>query len=424
MAEAPVLRRIIGHYLLWTAAQVLTTGGFLSYFALELGSTSSSLALVLAVPELSGIFALPVRQVLSWLGGRKRVCLVCGMLSRFVMLGIPGLAMAHQPGGEENRVVWLVVILACAQGLHAISLTAELSWLADLVPRARWGRFLATSNISNLVILLLLTIPAGYGRQWWKTHYPEWSLWAYVVIFGLGTLLGLLSLLPLLRLPDVPTVSDAVSRPARLWREILGDHAFRKLLLFQWWFAFWSGFTQAVFFQYRVGPLKIGLGTFYLMEGMMRLLQIPASRQAGQMCDAGSWRRALGWGVASSGSALVFWMLATPGQWWWLWGAYILWGGWGYFNVAAPHAALRFSPRRNNATHLAFLRQVSGVLAGLSGLLGGWLLDFWQRLPGLPALMGGGASACQILFFISLAGRLSALCWLPRPQEEIASPTL
>ncbi len=82
---------------------------------------------------------------------------------------------------------------------------------------------------------------------------------------------------------------------------------------------------------------------------------------------------------------------------------------------------LKLAPPGDNATPMALFRQVGGLLAGLSGLAGGFWLDRLNADGFTLHLAGCELGSFQILFLTSLIGRLSAALWLlpiREPPEE------
>jgi MFS family permease len=142
----------------------------------------------------------------------------------------------------------------------------------------------------------------------------------------------------------------------------------------------------------------------------MRLVQIPVSGLAGWLGDRWGHRPVLVGGVFVTGSSLACWMLATRQEWWWIWLAYGLFGGWAAINVAGPNLLLEVAPRETNAAAVAMFQNVAGLLAGLAGLAGGhWLAQLLERAP-----PGQSPGCYRTLFAVSLAGRLSAAIFLLR----------
>ena len=414
-----VTRAVVWNQALWTAGYSLTTGGFLAYFCKELGATGFKLSLILIIPETVGILGLMARSVIRRIGNRKQVWLTFSLAARVCSIGIPLMAFpVLHPAGFDP--LWIMIgCLAMTEAINAIAYMAYISWLSDLVPEYQWGRFFAKRNIAKLCVLLVVPVVGGYLRDWWRDSVPpEIALWSYVAAFTLGILLLLLSLLPLLRLPNVAVRFAADELPTwRMLGEAFRNRSLRFLMLHNWWLAFANGLTQAAFFSYLFGPLSVSLGTLYVLFGTMRIVKIPISALSGFLCDRFGNKALLFWGVLTASLAMPFWLLATPEQWWWVFGAYAVWGMFAAVNISGRNLTLKLSPRSDNATQFALFRQVAGLLAGLSGLLGGLWLDSLLK-SGFEVSWGDyRLQAYQLLFLISFLGRATASFWILPIQE-------
>jgi len=429
-----VTRAVLWNSMLWTAGNALTSGGFLSYFASELHASPFVLAVLMATPETVGIMALAGRPIIRCLGDRKRTWLVCSLISRGALCGIPLLAIpALRPTGIDP--VWIMIgCLAVAQAAQAIAFVAYFSWLSDLVPGHRWGRFFALRQIATLVVLLIVPVAAGYARGYWRGIYSDQqALWALMGTMLLGIGLLLFSLWPMLRIRSIPVQESSAdlayqrqglkggSVTLRGIGRALADRPFRRLCFYSWWLAFWSGLTQVVIFKFLYGPLAISLGTYYLLSSVMKLVQIPISWKTGIVADRFGNKTALILGVLATAAAMPFFCLAGMAQWWWVFGAYVMWGGWGAVNIAAPNLMLKLSPPSDNAANIALFRHVAGLIAGLSGMLGGIL---FARLAGNWTLWTGWkftADPYQVLFLISFVGRALTVFWIIPLREPAAN---
>jgi len=414
VTAARVTRRVVWNQALWTAGYSLTSGGFLAYFGRELGATGLLMSLLLIVPETAATFGLISRWVVQKVGNRKRVFVVFSVLARLISLGIPLLAFPEfRPKGIDPLIV-MVALLAVVHAVQSIAYLAYLSWLSDLVSERRWGRFFSIRNIAKLAVLLIVPVVGGYLRDWWRHGVSaEVALWAYVAAFSLGGVLQLISLWPMLALPDLPVRSPTVTLPERrLLGEAFRDRSMRFLLIHNWWLAVANGLTQAAFFLYLFGPLRIGLGSLYVLFGVMRLVKIPVSWFTGIISDRRGHKPPLFWGVLAASLAMPFWLLATPAQWGWVFGAYVMWGAFAAVNIAGRNLALELAPRSDNTAHLSLFRQIGGLLAGLSGLLGGIWLDHLQGVGFGFEWREYRFEAFQLLFLLSWLGRVTAALWV------------
>ncbi len=422
----PAVHRAIAlNAALWTAGNVLTTGGFLSYFATDLGARGLSLAVVLAIPEVVGLSGLASRGLWRWDGDRRRVWLITTLMARFATFLLPFVGVFRERFSSEIVPWLLVAILMAAQAAQGIATTLYFSWLADLVPPRDWGRLFARRNIAALMIQLVLPVLAAWFRDEAKRRFAaETAWWAYAVVFFTGALLLLASVWPMWRVPHPQSCRPDQHRLNRgalqtLWQ----NRNVRWLLAHSWCLALANGVTQAVFFQYQIRIVQLSLTGYYMLLSSMVLLQIATSAWAGRCRTAADHRRVLCLSTLITSLALGFWCLANAEQWWWLAGAFLCWGFFGAVNVAGPNLMLCQAEIGDNVHHLALFRQVAGALAGISGILGGLWLDALaspMTPPSPPPV-----HAFHLIFIVSWAGRaIAALLVLGVRSPESTTSSL
>lgn len=420
-----MFRRTIGivlmNSLLWTAGNGLTTGGFLNYFAIELGASASLLGLIAATPETFGISGLASRTLFRWGHRRKTLFLVTSLLARAVTLLIPLLVLPYFSEISLPRTWLLWGSLAVAAIFQGIASVAYHTWLADAVPSEDWGRLFAWRNIGTVTVQLIVPFAGSMLRDYWRHHLPqEAALVTYSVVFLVGIFLQVVSLIPLLSLPEISPRVDT-HRPDWSWvGKLLRDRSTRGLLLHAWCLAAANGVTQAVFFKYQFNVLHLSLTKYYLLTNLMYLVQIGTSWWAGRTAASRGHRPALLWGTWLASGALPFWCLATADTWWWLFLAFFCWGAFGAVNVAGPNLMLSYAPQGDSAMHLALFRQLSGLIAGLTGILGGLWLDHllstnftWSPTDSV------SLSGFHVIFLVSWVGRmLAAACVIPVHEQS------
>jgi predicted MFS family arabinose efflux permease len=149
-----------------------------------------------------------------------------------------------------------------------------------------------------------------------------------------------------------------------------------------------------------------------VLQNVMHLIKIPLSEVTGRLCDRFGNKWLLFWGVVGVSFAMPFWLLASPDWWWLLFGAYLFWGGFAVLNISGRNLMLKLAPRSDNSAHIALFRQVGGLIAGLSGLLGGIWLD--KLLGSGFQLKWGGCllDGFGVIFLVSFVGRLTAAYWV------------
>ncbi|MCA9070423.1 MAG: MFS transporter [Planctomycetaceae bacterium] len=406
--------RVMWNQWLWTTGYSLTSGGFLLYFAKELKANAFIIAVLLVIPETVGISGLGTRWILRRVGSRKRVYFAGSLLARLLMLGIPLMGFQSTRIAGVNPLWVIVACLALTHIVQSVAFMAYLSWLSDLAPEHHWGRFFALRNISKLVALLVVPVIGGFLRDAWRRwHEPHEALIAYEIAFLVGWTLMLVALWPIRNLPDPPfRMPEPQPSEWSVFRDSWRNRSLRFLLIHNWWLAFANGLTQSAFFGYLFGPLGIGLGLFYTLQCVMRVCKLPVSWITGNISDHFGNKLPLIIGVVIASSGLVFWLLATPGQWYWVFGAYACWGMYAAANIAGRNLTLTLAPRSDNATQLALFRQIGGLCAGLSGLLGGWWLTSLNETKTTWRWGELELNSFQIIIAVSLIARWASVVWL------------
>ena len=404
---------VVKNQMLWTAGASLTSAGFLIFFGKELGATGFAIALLLAIPETLGIVGQLSRILTHLIGSRKKVWLLFSIIARIAAAAIPLLAYSPFRNSLHDPMTVLITALIIASAAQAIAYNAYLSWISELVPSSRWGELFSRREIAKVALLVFLPMAAGFFRDWCKTEWGnDGSFGVFGFIFLIGLLLQLLAIIPLLQLPNLPMTATVKSLSGfQILRSAFQNRSIRLLVLGHWWLAIAQGLTQAVFIRYLFWELKIGLGGYYFLMGIMFLLQIPMSQLAGSISDHQGDKRALILSLIATSCAMPFWFLVTPSRWYILIGAYVFWSCFAVTNITGRNLLLKLSPRSDNQLHVWLFRHASGFLAGIAGIIGWLLLKNWQGQNMEWIFLGATIGPYAMLFLISTIGRITTPLW-------------
>ena len=97
-------------------------------------------------------------------------------------------------------------------------------------------------------------------------------------------------------------------------------------------------------------------------------------------------------------AGLLFFAIATPAQWWWIIGAWVLWIAYAGMNVCLPNLMLKLAPRESNASYIAAFETARGLCFAASAVLGGLLLDSRNTWSG--SLLAGFGLSFFVFYFI------------------------
>jgi MFS family permease len=191
----------------------------------SLGASATVLGIIAGMMPLLVIFQIPAAQYVSRIGYRRFVYAGWGTRVSFIF----GMALVPLTGFFLNTTTQLALLLTLLFGFNlsrGISSCAWLPWIAQLVPEAVRGRYLARDaacvNLASGVTFLLAA--AGLSDD------PK--PWRFAVLFAFSAVMGAASLVFLKRIPDrePPERRDASKGPVP-WGAIIRFGPFQKLLV-------------------------------------------------------------------------------------------------------------------------------------------------------------------------------------------------
>ena len=203
----------------------LTGGMFLTGLALLLGANSLQIGLLAAIPAAASVFGFFSSILVRRIGARRGLTLWTSGLGRtlFVVL-VPFLLLKLRVS-----MPLFFAVVAAYNILLAVANTSWNSWMSDLVPEKRRGRFFGMRNAVLGGFAMLLTYGGGRVMDWYTQSNPETG---YGLAYGVAVVFGLVSTVLLSRQPEPPLVS----RPRAGLRERLfgplREPQFRRLTVF------------------------------------------------------------------------------------------------------------------------------------------------------------------------------------------------
>ena len=209
-----------------TLYATLAGGMFLTGLALFLGANSFQIALISAIPALVTGFSFLAGFLVRRSGRRKELVLWTAGIGRgvFIVL-VPFLLLRLGIG-----LPLFFAVVAASSILMNIAGTIWQSWISDLVPEARRGRFFGLRNAVHGLIGVLTAYGAGRGMDALKAagHEPL----GYGLAFGLAAAFGITSTILLTRQPE----PEMPEKPPVGMRELLfgplKEPQFRRLTAF------------------------------------------------------------------------------------------------------------------------------------------------------------------------------------------------
>lgn len=356
-----------------TAMNTLVMGVFLTGFALALGADARFIGLMAAIPPLGNLLQVPASWVVQHVGQRRALSLWAFGVARSLRVLMVALPWLFPPAW---RLTALLLVLSGVALTASLGMVAWASWMRDLVPLERRGRFFAYRNRVAGVVSLVTNLLGASFLDLWRRAFDEENLMGFSLLFALAVLTGWASLWCLARMPELPMPQpEAPLRWSEMLLRPLRDRAFRRFALVI------SGWTVALnlaapfFSVYMLRELGLPYSVvngFVILSQVMGLLHISL------------WGRLVD--TFGNQPVLLFcrFIIAMNPLWWlgtnrrnYLW--HIFWphflGGMtgGGAELATWNLLLILSPADASPLYLSSFSAITSLASTLGPALGGWV---------------------------------------------------
>jgi MFS family permease len=406
---------------LWSIGNALTTGSLVSYLARDLGAQGLALSLVLAAPNFAGVLRLVAPAIIYRAGTARRACLGISLASYLLLLGLPLIALMAPSISRPLAMTAMIALLFAHQLLEYLGVVALWSWWGDLVPLTIRGRYFARRQMIQLGVSIPTLLAGGYFADAWREQFknePDRLLLAYAIPIGLGAIVLLFSLVPLVLMPATrvyprPTATLAWSTIAAPF----ADRRFWPVLVFRSRFSLSNGISQTV--QNVIYPkdvLGFGVGPMSAMKVVTQVGQLGASRWVGRWSDRFGNRPVLMAAQACVSASLVFYLVARgPDTRWLLVGAWIMFAAYAAHNICLPNLVLKLAPDLEKPAYIASNKALGSLFHAVATIAAGVAFD-WLRSHS-PDSSSEPYRSCLIILAAGLVMRSAGVALLAAIRE-------
>jgi len=202
-----------------------STGGmFLIGFAIKLGAGNVWLGLLACVPQLMVVAQFPASALIERGVSRKYISVFFSYLVPICWVLVALIPVFAHELNTAGRMTLLIAIMAIASLAAQINSNARLSWVGELIPTARQGRFFGMTSMFAGIVASVFAIIEGRFLDIIKNH----GLFAFVLLFFFGSAFALISASLNHPQPDcpLPEKDEPIS-----YREMLKEAVRNKPLL-------------------------------------------------------------------------------------------------------------------------------------------------------------------------------------------------
>ena len=381
----------------------------LPLFLQAVQATGFQLGLMGAVRQFALLAQIPSAFLVERLERRKPFWAVVAITHRLLWL-VPALLPWLWPQGKVWWPVLLIAVLGVSEALGQAGTAPWLSWMADLLPAARAGRFWGVRARLLAVCMVVAALAFGWALDFWN-HAPH-ALLGFSLVFAVATLAGVADIAVHLAVAEpVPTRS---APGISFWKRLaapMRDRDFRRLTLAMGaWTAALAlpgyanstpGFFNVVYLQENFGATYTQASWLIIASALGVMIWAPA---IGHRIDRYGARGVALFLMAVGPVFTLAWLFASFA--WWrlplvglvpqpvvLMGAasLVIGGFYGGVQLCQLRLTQVFTGTAGRTVAMAVHWSTVGVIGAFGALAGGWIKDHFPSAWGGLVLPGGVA---------------------------------
>ena len=411
---------------LWGIGQGLLNSMMIRYLLIDVCKTQPEtmawegtvVAWAIAAPRFAGFFRFFTAMLVDLFGSRKWFCigglLFAPLFLGMIPLGVPQLVAWDWPTEFSTAIpVFVIAMWFLYHLVEYLAMVAFFSWVGDIVPPQVRSRFFAWRQGwllgGTLLGVLLATrwLPKLFPVA---VNAPLWEL--YLIPATLGGLFKLVSVLPLLKMPEIAwhrTTFQFAGRFTQMFAPLL-NRRFMLLVGFVSWIHLANGLTQVTQTEYN--KWLFPYATIALFGTLTQAGQFFLSPPTGRLFQRFGNARVMvvSMVLVSTGSLCYF--AATPETRYFLALAAVIWVFWIGVNIGTINMAIGLARPDEKTAYLAFYLAVTTGMLAMGTIVGGNLSDYFRDTTFPIPLINATWNYAQLSFVLSWLMRLLSGLWL------------
>lgn len=405
-------KRMIQEGLFWAIMNNATVPGgiVLTAFALYMGADVFIIGLLTALPLLAAILQLWTPQLVNAWGGRKAVSVKTLGTARLLLIPMVALSLGAWlvPDLAWMWLIMCLILITVFSGLTAIGGTSWLSWATTVVPLEQRAAYFAKRSTLIGVVGLVAALLTGFFLDWWTEPVATGSghrthPGAYVVLFAIATVAGIISTSRLQRTPDLKNQEPSADRPS--FKESLTSTwkllELRRYLIFRSAQLFAIGIVVPYYAVYMLQDLKLSFTELFFLQNVGALAGLVVLPLWGRMLEKFGCSRILFWTSWFKVLYVILWAFVVPGDPFWplllLHMSLAVDSG---LNLASGNLLMNLlPPGTQNVGFFSVFTAVTSLVSAIGPFVAGILIG-WIAAYSLPVL-GVGLGAFQLMFIVS-----------------------
>jgi MFS family permease len=266
-----------------------TESVFLVGFALLLQAPNTVIGILAAIPSVTQLLQIPSIFLLEKYRNRRKLNTYTQLGNR---LGILLMALIPFLAIGEIGLLLLIGAMFIQSVFTAIGSPSWNSWMRDLVPPDRLGRFFSTRMALMGLVAIIASLSGGlFIGNWLSTTDPDNTfaqLSGYSVLFFIAFLFGMIAIYYTRTTPEPPMISRHEEiNYSKLLAEPFQNENYRNLMIFSAVWGLSTSFAGPFFTVYLLDANILGLEVAFV-AGLVALTQLTSViflRLWGRLCD-------------------------------------------------------------------------------------------------------------------------------------------
>jgi len=377
------LRNVLLDGLASQAMATLTGGVFLVGLAIQLNASNLLIGVLAAIPSLTQLLQIPTIALVERIRLRRKISFVAATLARLsLLIFIAAPLMPDAP----LALTMLIYGLLAHTSFSAVSQCAWSSWMRDLVPQERLGRFYAKRMFYVKILTILLSIAAGYYIDWSGAFFNS-AFPGYAALFAAGFVAGIASSYFIYHIPE-PRMAPSGERRGfvRILSSPFHDQNFRRLIWFIGAWNFAVNLAAPFFTVYMITKIGLDMSMVIWLSVLSQAMFLVFIRVWGRYVDTHSNKLVLlvagpvyllcifAWtfttlpDIHSLTLPLLIVIHAFKGM------------ANAGVTIASSNISRKLSPEGAATSYLAAASIINSLAAGVAPIVGGLFADYFSRM--------------------------------------------
>lgn len=366
-----------------------TESVFLVGFALLLQAPNTIIGILAAIPSITQLLQIPSIFLLEKYRNRRKLNFYTQLGNR---LGILLMALIPFIAIGEIGLLLLIGAMFIQSVFTAIGSPSWNSWMRDLVPSDRLGRFFSTRMTLMGIMAIVASLTGGlFIGNWLSTTEPEnvfAQLSGYSVLFFIAFLFGMMAIYYTRTTPEPPMITRHVEISySQLLAEPFQNENYRNLMIFSAVWGLSTSFAGPFFTVYLLDENILGLEIAFV-AGLVALTQLTSViflRLWGRLCDRFSNKSILQVTLPLFVIGIFLWTFSSIAR---DYGVLIpliiiihILNGFSAagVNLSVNNIGMKLAPRGEAATYLAARGSIIAIAGSIAPVIAGIFADLFEH---------------------------------------------